>query len=141
MKVNELLKIVFYRKLPSQSVQIRKEVFVSEQGFTKEFDEKDDKSVHALVYMDQRAVATCRIVMDHPVTIGRIAVIKSHRKYGIGTYMIDACLKKLKDDGVKTVVVNAQERAIGFYQKCGFQLIGDKSWEDGVKHVKMQIEL
>ena len=133
--------VQFYSTLPSESIYIRKEVFVREQGFTREFDEKDENSSHVLVWMSGVAVATCRIVYGDVVTIGRIAVIKEYRKCGLGAQMINACLKKLKDDGVKIVVINAQERAVAFYEKCGFTLIGDESWEDGVKHVKMQTEL
>ena len=135
------MKTEFYSHLPNQSVQIRKEVFVLEQGFTKEFDEKDAKSLHVLVFLDENAVATCRIVLGDVVTIGRIAVKKAYRKYGIGAYMIEACLQKLRSLGINRAVIHAQEQAVGFYQKCGFHLVGDESCEDGVKHVKMSIEL
>ena len=35
-----------------EAIDIRQEVFVEEQGFSGEFDDIDDKAVHAVIYVD-----------------------------------------------------------------------------------------
>ena len=40
--------------------QIRTDVFMKEQGFENEFDEIDEKAKFVLLYIDGKAVGTCR---------------------------------------------------------------------------------
>ncbi len=75
------IKIVEY-EIPSKEViqKIRDEVFIKEQGISKdiEFDGKDDDSCHVLVFSNKHVIATGRMQKDG--RIGRIAVLKEHRK-------------------------------------------------------------
>lgn len=33
------------------------------------------------------------------------------------------------------------DRAVGFYQKPGLQVVSDEFWEEGVLHVKMEMDI
>ena len=64
------MDIKFYHTLHKDAVKIRKEVFMEEQGFHDEFDEKDKSDVHLVLYIDQVPAATCRFFPDrHRVNI------------------------------------------------------------------------
>jgi predicted GNAT family N-acyltransferase len=43
-----------------------------------------------------------------------------------------------KTNGIKRLILGAQDSAIGFYQKCGYQVFGDGYDEEGVAHHNMQ---
>ena len=42
--------IKLYTELPKESYEIRKKVFVEEQGFKNEFDDIDKSSTHLVLY-------------------------------------------------------------------------------------------
>ena len=68
----------FYDTLPDEAFQIRREVFVEEQGFRDEFDEDDKRAVHLVVFEEGRPIGTCRFFKKSEdgagYLIGRIAV-------------------------------------------------------------------
>ena len=43
-----------------------------------------------------------------------------------------------KTNGIKRLILGAQDSAIGFYQKFGYQVFGDGYDEEGVAHHNMQ---
>ena len=63
--------------------EIRKSVFVEEQGYENEFDDIDNTCDYVTVYFDGNAVGTGRLFPDpaEPGTyiFGRIAVLKEYR--------------------------------------------------------------
>lgn len=74
--------------------QIRKEVFVEEQGFPleSEFDEFDTLnaiSEHILVYYNEKPVGTGRLrVVDGLGKLERICILEPYRKFGLGKIII-----------------------------------------------------
>ena len=54
------LKIEFFNKPSKDTICIRETVFVKEQCFVDEFDEKDNTSIHILIKENEKPVATAR---------------------------------------------------------------------------------
>lgn len=50
-----------YDHLPEEAVEIRREVFMDEQGYADEFDDVDGRARHIVAFLDGRASATCRL--------------------------------------------------------------------------------
>lgn len=50
-----------YDHLPEEAVEIRREVFMDEQGYADEFDDVDGRARHIVAFLDGRATATCRL--------------------------------------------------------------------------------
>ena len=48
--------------LPEEAKNIRTTVFVDEQHFIDEFDESDDKAIHIVMFDDDLAIGTSRII-------------------------------------------------------------------------------
>lgn len=85
------MQIKHFDTLPEDAVFIRKEVFVKEQGFKNEFDEKDNEAHFLVGYENGNPVATCRIFYDTAKSIyifGRIAVLKPYRGTGLGSLLL-----------------------------------------------------
>lgn len=126
----------------------RFEVFVCEQKITEEqdFDDKDKLCHHVLLKEDGRVVAYSRIVpkgmaYDHP-SIGRVLVVKSHRRRGVAQEMMNACLKFIKENLDESIVVlSAQLYVKEMYESVGFKSISEVYDEVNIPHVKMKIEL
>lgn len=133
------VRIEFYGRLPADAEAIREEVFVSEQGFSHEFDEADARAEHAVAYDGETAVGTLRIVRETPdrVTIGRVAVKRAYRGRKIGKALLEAAFAEARRIGAKTAELFAQEQAVGFYRKSGFCEGDETRSEDGVRHVLM----
>lgn len=124
---------------------LRIEIFVKEQGVPEEneFDEYDLQVPHLVIFSDGEAVATGRIIPygENTVKIGRIAVKKDKRGLGLGEKIVLELLRKAKEDGAKTVKVGAQTHAVGFYEKCGFSLVGTPEYlEENIPHYDMYLE-
>ena len=121
---------------------LRVEIFVKEQGVPEEneFDEFDLQVPHLVIFSDNEPVATGRFIPygEDTVKIGRIAVKKDRRGLGLGEKIVLELLRKAKEEGAKTVRVGAQTHAVGFYEKCGFSLLGTPEYlEENIPHYDM----
>ena len=137
------MEIEIYDFLPKAGREIRERVFVEEQGFQGEFDSADEQATHLLVLEAGKAVATCRFFYKMELDgylVGRIAVLKEYRGKGIGALMMRKTRELLAEKGVKEVYLHAQKRAIGFYEKQGFVLLGTEDEEEGVPHLWMKMQ-
>lgn len=121
---------------------IRTEVFTEEQGAnaSEEFDAYDKTAVFALLYDKDKAVATARLAQtDNGFKIGRIAVLKQYRGKGLGAVIVRAVCEKAAREGAKTVFVDAQNYAVPFYEKLGFNVIGNQIFDRGLPHIPMRL--
>ncbi len=125
---------------------IRIDVFVKEQGVNEdaEFDDFDMQVPHLVVFQDGEAVATGRIIPygENTVKLGRIAVKKDKRGLHLGEKTVLELLRKAKEDGAEKVFIGAQTHAVGFYEKCGFSLVGTPEYsEENIPHLDMEMIL
>jgi predicted GNAT family N-acyltransferase len=122
----------------AQAGPIRMAVFVDEQRVPAEIemDDSDAASVHALAYVDGRAVGTGRLLPDGH--IGRMAVLKASRARGVGSAILDCLVAEARRRGMPEVVLSAQTHALGFYRKHGFVEAGGVFDEAGIPHQEMR---
>jgi len=139
------MKILSYSSLPSAAADIRREVFMEEQGFRDEFDSIDPAARHLVLYADDgRAAATCRYFWDKGsacYVIGRVAVRKSCRSKGLGAAVVLAAEREIAAAGGGSIALDAQTHAAGFYKRLGYCAIGEMFYEEHCPHIRMQKEL
>jgi len=129
------LKTVIYDKIQQDSKDIRVKVFVEEQGFNYEFDDKDNIAKHVVVYDNDKAIATSRFyLIDDYYFLGRIAILKEYRGLHLGEYLIKETEKEVKKLGGSLIKIHAQERAVGFYLKQGYIDSGIHDLEENYPH-------
>ena len=91
---------LFDHYLPSEAIDIRYKVFTLEQGFKKDddLDDIDKDSIHILVFIKNKAIATARMfkVDDSTVHIGRLAILKEYRHKGVGSFILSIFEKEAK---------------------------------------------
>ncbi len=127
--------------------QIRKEVFVKEQGVPLEdefdqFDKLNGPCEHILVHDKDQPVGTGRIrFVDGIGKLERICVLEPYRKFGLGKIIIQALEEIAEERGVSQVKLHGQTQAEGFYLKLGYRTSSDVFMEDGIPHIIMRKDL
>ena len=119
-------------------LSIRRKVFVEEQNIPENIEMDDElvQSICVCAILDKQYVGTARWRnTDLGIKLERFAVLSEYRSYGVGTAMTKFILKQL--DHSKLIYLNAQESAISFYEKLGFNSMGPKFDEVGIPHQKM----
>ena len=121
---------------------IRAEVFMGEQGFSKEFDKLDDTAWHALVFDDGAAAATGRLFKGRSGWhIGRVAVRAAHRNKGLGAIVVRELEAKARELGAEEIKLSAQVQAMGFYERLGYKSEGEEYYDEHCPHIAMRKRL
>lgn len=126
--------------LIKDAMKIRHDVFCAEQNYTKgaSRDDDDETAFFVNVYKDNRVIATSRMIYTEKPDerlCGKIAVAESYRKFGLGKIMLLQMEKKALDEKVHILRVNAQERALGFYERLGYSQDGEPYTEEDIKMI------
>ena len=116
---------------------LRKTVFVDEQSVPEEleWDGHDDDCTHFLVSIDGQFIATARLKPDGQ--IGRMAVLKEHRRAGVGSALLDFIIEHAEHIGFKKIFLHSQVSAIEFYLRKGFEKTGDEFLDANIPHQAM----
>ena len=120
--------------------QIRRVVFIEEQGVPEEleWDDDDAGAIHLLaVDTEDTPIGCARVLPDGH--IGRMAVLKSWRGKGLGRALLQKALEVARAQGHAIVRLSAQTHAAGFYRRHGFVAEGDEYLEAGIPHLAMKI--
>jgi ElaA protein len=123
-----------------QALAIRIRVFVREQRVPAEIelDADDRQALHLLALKSGKAVGTARVVLKHgKAKIGRMAVLKSHRRRGVGAALLQHAIALAKRRKATQVYLNAQVAVIGFYASMGFRAVGKVFDEAAISHRRM----
>lgn len=117
---------------------IRRQVFIQEQQVPEEleWDRLDAQCIHALAEDGEgNPIGTGRLLPDGH--IGRLAVLKSWRRRGVGSALLLHLMQCARKCGITNAALNAQTYAIGFYQRHGFRPEGEIFMDAGIPHQKM----
>ena len=124
-------------------LKTRFEIFVTEQEcIYQDLDDKDQDAIHVFCTNDSGRVAGCpRVFWNDKAAgvaqIGRVVTLE-HGK-GIGREILHKGVEIATEQlGAKKIYLEAQEYAIGYYAKEGFEVVSDVFMEDGIPHVKME---
>ena len=124
-------------------LKTRFEIFVTEQEcIYQDLDDKDQDAIHVFCINDSGRVAGClRVFWNDKAAgvaqIGRVVTLE-HGK-GIGREILHKGVEIATEQlGAKKIYLEAQEYAIGYYAKEGFEVVSDVFMEDGIPHVKME---
>ena len=121
---------------------IRKTVFIIEQNVPEEleWDGLDAQCLHLLATDSQGQPIGCARFLDDG-HIGRMAVASEWRGRGVGAALLRALLDIARRQSHAEVFLNAQTYAVGFYEKYGFERLGDEFLDAGIPHFKMRCRL
>ncbi len=121
---------------------IRTEVFIKEQEVPVEleWDGLDEDCFHVLAENDTAQSLGCaRMLADGH--IGRMAVLPAFRHQGIGSALLIYIVQLAREKTLPTVFLNAQQQAVGFYERLGFAVKGDLFYDACIPHFRMTLDL
>ncbi|MBP5282495.1 MAG: GNAT family N-acetyltransferase, partial [Lachnospiraceae bacterium] len=112
---------------------IRTDAFCFGQNIPVELEFRGDKGTEdfqgILVVDDHKPVSGLRIAYPKAgvAKIERVCTIREKQKAGYGRIMIEEAEKWIAEKGISHIVISSQDRAQGFYEKCGYVLNPDVS--------------
>jgi len=119
---------------------VRARVFVAEQGVPEhlEWDGKDAQAVHLIAETASgMPIGTARLLPGG--RIGRMAVLPDYRGQGVGSALLQHALIIAGQQGLRELSLHAQIPVVPFYQRFGFETVGDCFEEAGIRHQAMRL--
>lgn len=145
--------------------EVRRRVFMDEQGYENEFDAIDDdpSCLHITLHVDGELAGCARVfpasveraltpdapcppacVLDEGAApsevylLGRVAILPEFRRRGLATAIVQTSDTAACDAGAKVCKLHAQEYVRDLYAKLGYVQISDVDYEDeGQPHLWM----
>jgi ribosomal protein S18 acetylase RimI-like enzyme len=107
-----------------------------------EKDELEDKSIHLMVCNEDRipiGIGRAHFNSDEEAQIRYMAVEEEWQGKGIGKMILSYLEGKIKGKGAKSIVLNARDIAIKFYEKNGYEIVKEAhTLFDVIPHYKMR---
>ena len=128
-------------ELQKDAKLIREQVFIQEQQIAAEdeWDAEDAVSLHFVVYDQDQSIATARLLQNN--SVGRVAVLKSHRGLGIGKLLMQQIIQQAKHEQREFLKLSSQVHAIQFYAALGFKVEGEQYLDCAIPHIDMRLVL
>lgn len=126
-------------ELQNDAKLIREQVFIQEQQIAveDEWDAEDAVSLHFVVYDQDQPIATARLLQNN--SVGRVAVLKSHRGVGIGKLLMQQIIQQAKHEQREFLKLSSQVYAMQFYTGLGFKVEGEQYLDCGIPHIDMRL--
>ncbi|MGI5862796.1 MAG: GNAT family N-acetyltransferase [Myxococcales bacterium] len=136
----------------ASAMAIREIVFIEEQQVPPDLerDDEDSTAFHALAYLGGHAIGTGRLVeLDAPPhgesgrwgRVGRMAVLESYRRRGIGRLILEWLEREAERRGLEGLMLHAQVYVQDFYARRGYRQTGAVFDEAGIPHIEMRKHL
>lgn len=128
-----------------QMINLRNEILRKPLGLSFSDEElakeKDDILIGA--FDDDEMLACCLMtqVEKDCLRLRQIAVQDNLQGKGIGVSLMNFAEILARDKGYKKLVMHARETVVGFFEKLGYKVVGDKFTEITIPHVIMEKKL
>lgn len=148
------LKAIDNSKDLELSIEIRKKVFVDEQGVSSQLENDGldniekiyaNNAVVIIGYLNERPIATARMVVyqeDKKIwKVGRVSVLKKFRGMGYGKLIMESIHRAANDNQANQLILHAQLDVVPFYLGLSYAVDGDNFLEANIWHKKMFLKL
>ncbi len=102
----------------------------------------EDKEIHLGCFEDDALVGVLVLKpLDeqcYGLKMRQVAIRTEFQGYGIGRNLIKHAEEKAKSLGCHYIELHARESTLGFYEKLGYDIVGDVFTEVGIFHRKME---
>ncbi|MEO7310166.1 MAG: GNAT family N-acetyltransferase [Chitinophagaceae bacterium] len=126
-------------------VKLRDEMLRRPLGltFTAEELEKEKEDILIAAFDEDEILGCCLLTQTalDTVKLRQMAVKNSLQGKGIGQAIMNFAETLARDKGYKKLTMNARDTAIGFYERCGYNVNGDGFIEVSVPHHVMEKRL
>ena len=130
----------YHQMVKLRDIILRKPLGLS---FTPEDLEKEKDNMLIGAFDDERMLGCCMLVEEQPdiVRLRQMAVLNDLQGKGIGRALMNFAENLARDRGYKIIRMHARDNAVGFYEKVGYRVKGDKFIEITIPHYVMEKDL
>ncbi len=126
-------------------LKARSQIFILEQNMhCQDIDGVDPEARHFFIEENGKILAYLRaFYADDSKSVVRIGrVLSITHGVGLGADIMRKAIEDIKQNmKCRKICLDSQKHAIGFYEKLGFKTVSKEFLEEGVIHVKMQLEI
>jgi len=126
-------------------LKVRSQIFILEQNMhCQDIDGTDPQARHFFLEENGKVLAYLRaFYIDDSKTVVRIGrVLSVTHGVGLGADIMRKAIADIKENmKCQKICLDSQKHAIGFYEKLGFKAVSGEFLEEGVIHVKLQLEI
>lgn len=124
-------------------LKARFQVFVIEQEcLYLDMDDIDYQSLHVFFSRGTTVVAYARLFAEQEPDVWHVGrVLTVERGVGLGKRLMEVVMQTARQQGARTLKMDAQTHAIEFYRRLGFSVCSDVFDEAGIPHVRMETAL
>ncbi len=128
-----------------QMVKLRNDILRKPLGlsFTPDELEMEKEDILIGAFDDDDMLACCMLTKadNNCLKLRQMAVQNNLQGKGIGASMLSFAELISRDKGYKKLIMHARETAVGFYEKLGYKVVGDKFTEVTIPHFVMEKRL
>lgn len=128
-----------------QMVKLRSDILRQPLGlsFTEDELAKEKEDILIGAFDDDEMLACCMLTKagNNSLRLRQMAVQNNLQGKGIGASMMNFAETVARDKGYKKLVMHARKTALGFYEKLGYQVVGDEFTEVTIPHYVMEKNL
>ena len=138
----EILLIEYGSKEYFDTVSLRNEVFRKPYGLDiKDDDLSEDRRMHMYgVYIDNRLIGT--VFLDekdkNTAQIKAVALLDEFRGIGLGDYLMQFIENVAKEKGYRKTFLTGRVYALNFYERLGYQAVGQPYDYKTIPHIAME---
>jgi ribosomal protein S18 acetylase RimI-like enzyme len=128
-----------------QMVQLRNDILRKPLGlsFTPEELAKEKDEILIAAFEDEKMLGCCMLVKSggSTVRLRQMAVLNNLQGKGIGRALMQFAENIARDLGYKKLTMHARVTAVGFYEKLGYEVVGEMFEEVTIQHNSMEKSL
>jgi predicted GNAT family N-acyltransferase len=128
-----------------QMVKLRYDILRQPLGLSFTTDElaREKEDILIGAFDEDEMLACCMLTRadQKSLRLRQMAVQNNQQGKGIGASMMNFAEILARDKGFKKLIMHARETAVGFYEKLGYKVVGDKFIEVTIPHYIMEKSL
>lgn len=129
----------------AQMMALRMDVLLRPIGIPPTYIDQKKEAGDTLIcaYAEGELAGCCILteVSNDTVQLRQMAVATALQGRGVGKAIIAFAESIARQNGYAVVMMNARDTVLPFYLKCGYTIFGDRFFEVGIAHHKMQKRL
>lgn len=128
-----------------QMIKLRDDMLRKPLGlsFSQEELEKEKENMHIAAFDDDEILGCCMLVEkdSETVRLRQMAVLNDLQGKGIGRALMNFAENLARDRGFRKITMHARKTVAGFYEKMGYNPVGEEFTEITIPHVVMEKRL
>jgi predicted GNAT family N-acyltransferase len=131
--------------LYDKMIELRLQVLLNPIGVPETYIEREKEKDDCLIgaFSDDVLVGCCVLTPKNKelIQLRQMAVLTAMQGKGVGAAIVSFAEEIATSNGFKILMMHARSVVADFYQRCGYEVVGDEFEEVGISHFRMEKKL